>query len=418
MEVSSFIASCVKKSVGFDVSKTKNASEAIGKAEYLLIEILAKEKQGVKVMSSTFRDLILTWHQEALKRLQRGEIRTPRNVQSQYVKLQKHLDAHWGLTSPLSSLTQENFDAYLEYCSNTGVKLSTVVDEMKFISTLVNNFGMKIGAPLVPQVDIRILKDHASKRFDTFNKDEWRRVRNALEAYIKPDDGRLFLRDFQLGNTVKRAKPCFINQYVEEERRKQLRWLVLILEASDCRPHEIVGTVASSLRWGDVRIDSMQMDSGKFAMLAHLNIRTMTKAGRRVVPTYVGWIFGAIKGETNFSGDEDFVFCQQTGKNAGKPTELDTLRRMFHRFVIARAEVTRFKASFYSIRHMWVTNCLRDGVPIALVAEAAGNSVAEIEKTHSKLVMDSPAITKQFWDRTKPLQKPPKQEILLSIDAG
>ena len=130
-----------------------------------------------------------------------------------------------------------------------------------------------------------------------------------------------------------------------------MRWLVLLLEASGARPHEICGTASSSLRWSDVRIETLKMDNGKFALLGHLAIRNLTKTGRRTVPTYAGWLLSEIKNASKFQEPDDFVFSQQTGKQAGQPTELDLLRRYFRRFVIDRAEVTRFQATFYSIRH-------------------------------------------------------------------
>lgn len=94
---------------------------------------------------------------------------------------------------------------------------------------------------------------------------------------MEPEDGRLFNRDWSLGNNKQRLHPRHIDQRLEEERRHQMRWLALLLEASGARPHESCGGVESSLRWGDVRIESLRMDNGKYVVLAHLSIRTLPK---------------------------------------------------------------------------------------------------------------------------------------------
>lgn len=51
--------------------KTKSAAEATSKAEDLVVEILAKERQGIKVISSTFGGMVDAWHEHPLRCLGR-----------------------------------------------------------------------------------------------------------------------------------------------------------------------------------------------------------------------------------------------------------------------------------------------------------------------------------------------------------
>lgn len=47
------------------------------------------------------------------------------------------------------------------------------------------------------------------------------------------------------------------------------------------------------------------------------------------------------------------------------------------------------QATFYSIRHYWISSCIRDGLPILAVSQYAGTSVAMVEKHYGKFQPDN-----------------------------
>ena len=110
--------------------KTTNAAEATGKAEELLIEILAKQRQGVRVVSASVGEVIDIWRDHQMERFDRGERRRLKNIKDQYNWMTKHPGVIWGLKTSISDITQAKFDSYLPYRSKAGVKLSTVADEI------------------------------------------------------------------------------------------------------------------------------------------------------------------------------------------------------------------------------------------------------------------------------------------------
>ena len=95
------------------------------------------------------------------------------------------------------TLGQENFDVYLDYRSGTDVRLSTLVDEMKMIVSIVRAFPLKLGASFVPQVEVQVPEERQSKRFDIFTEKEWKRLNVVLDQKAEPESGRFYVRDLE-----------------------------------------------------------------------------------------------------------------------------------------------------------------------------------------------------------------------------
>ena len=398
--------------------KTVNAVEATSKAEDLVVEILAKQRQGLKVLSSSVGEVIDIWHAHQTKRFERGERRYLKNITDQRNWMVKQLGAVYGLDTPISDITQSRFDDYLPFRSKTGVKLSTVVDEMKAIRAWIRDYGMKHGASVVPVLEVKVPSTEKSRRTDTFTKEEYVSLVKTLNEYIKPDQDGEYVRKVSLSNRIRRPHPCHIDQGLEEARRLQTRWLTLILASSGCRPHEVIGSAEASLRWRDVEFKEMKVSvqlSQKVKTkkeICLLSVRDKTKTNRRLVPCVASRYLKELKEWSKFTEPDDLVFTEQVGRSKGNPVYTPNLRCHFN-WVLERMGFDRFKgANLYSLRHFWITQRLSAGVPPYLVAQAAGNSVDEIERTYSHLLLHEEGIVKQIWKESTP---PELAEINLPV---
>ncbi len=389
--------------------ETVDKALAIRTAEGLVLDALARQQAGQKVLAATLAEVIDKWEQLQNDRLARGEIRSADYIRQLANTFRKQLGTLYGLETPISALKQEQWDRYIPFRADQGVALDTIRVESSHIRGLVRKVGMKLGARLVPELNVHVPKHQRSRRTETFTADEFELLKQALDRYQEPDtDCGLYVRGWALGAAKARAQvPKVISQDLERSRRELLRWFVRTASASGCRPHELTSeNEEAALRWRDVELKKMKMQGDRFAVIAILRIRHQTKTGSRSVPSTAGFTLGAMRAWSRFSGDDDFVFADQYGIRAGKPVYLDALR-LHWREVLKRMDFSRFKPDLYSIRHFWATQRLLAGAPPVMVAKSMGHSLQELLSVYEHLFMEDDAAIRQVWKSLTPapLQK-------------
>lgn len=389
--------------------ETSDKALAIRTAESLVLDALARQQAGQKVLSATLGEVIDKWVLLQNDRLARGEIRSADYIRHLAITFRKQLGGCFGLDTPISALKQEDWDRYISYRGVQGVALDTIRVEASHLRGLISKVGMKLGARLVPELKVHVPKHKRSRRSETFTAYEYRSLVKELSQYIQPDnsDGN-YLRDWGLNSKDGfRKPPKSVQQDLERSRRELLRWYVLVAAASGCRPHELAGDEAASLRWKDIEFKtvevmvSMTHPEPTPKTVAILRIRALTKTGERSVPMVGGKYLKELKAWSRFTQPDQFVFADQHGLRAGKPIYLDALR-LHWREVLRRMRFERFKPDLYSLRHFFATQRLAAGAPPVLIAKTLGHSLAELTSVYEHILMEQEGVIRDVWKERTP----------------
>ena len=73
--------------------------------------------------------------------------------------LRKHLDELFGLSRPVSALTQEHWDRFVPHRLNQGIALETNRDEFSYFRSLIQQVGPAPEELVVPEFDVFVRKD-------------------------------------------------------------------------------------------------------------------------------------------------------------------------------------------------------------------------------------------------------------------
>lgn len=169
----------------------------------------------------------------------------------------------------------------------------------------------------------------------------------------------------------------------ENERRRRLiiRDYVLISSNSLLRVGE-----ARQLVWNDLKKIKSSKDSiGQNAKFAHLHIRWETSKVRnsRQIVCRGGEYFERLRGNSDFTDDEDLIFCFSAGdKQISTRHWSKYWRELMDGIGIVDWE-TR-KLTWYSLRHFGITMRIKAEVSVLDVAKMAGTSISHIENTYLK----------------------------------
>ena len=180
--------------------ETTDRPLAIRTAEQLVLDALARQQVGQKVLSSSLGEVIDKWEVLQRDRLARGEIRSAEYIRYLAATFRKQLGGCFGLDTPISALKQEDWDRYISSRGGQGVAIDTLRVECSHIRGLVGKVGMKLGARLVPELDVFVPKHKRSRRTETFSSEEFHGLLAALEGFIKPDSpSGAYVRAWALG---------------------------------------------------------------------------------------------------------------------------------------------------------------------------------------------------------------------------
>ena len=124
-----------------------------------------------------------------------------------------------------------------------------------------------------------------------------------------------------------------------------------------------------------------------------LKVRKNTKTGQRVVPAACGEHLKKMR-----------ELCPDQSRSApvfqdldGSPIDLEVVRRYLNE-VLKRCETIDFKCDLYTFRHLWATRRLKEGVPVATVAQAMGNSVAVVTSTYSHVMLSEEGQVRMLYE--------------------
>lgn len=270
------------------------------------------------------------------------------------------------------------------------------------------SFSSHYGCKLIPELGVRVPKNMRSRRTATFTSKEFHALLRALDSYVQPETGDEFRRDWSLGSAqARQVGPKTFNQDLEHSRRQLLRWFVLIAASSGCRPHELAGNDAGSLRWGDIEFKevTLKLSFSKPAptvkTIAILRIRSETKTGSRTVAMAGGEYLSALREWSRFQSESDYIFSDQYGIRAGRTVYLDALR-LHWREVLRRMRFDRFKPDLYSLRHFFATERLAAGAPPYLIAKTLGHSLNELTTTYEHILMENEGVIRDVWRSSTP----------------
>jgi len=101
--------------------ETTDRPLAIRTAEQVVLDALARQQVGQKVLSSTLGEVIEKWEVLQRDRLARGEIRSAEYIRYLAATFRKQLGGCFGLDTPISALKQEDWDRYIPYRGGQGV---------------------------------------------------------------------------------------------------------------------------------------------------------------------------------------------------------------------------------------------------------------------------------------------------------
>jgi len=384
--------------------KTRDAGVAVQLATEKVLDAMSKERSGEQVICGTLGDAIHAYAARQQARLERGEIRGAEAVNARVRTLLKQGEATWGLQTPLSQMTQRRWDEHIE--KREGLKLSTLKGELKLFQTVMARHGVKMGAPCVPDFSfVKVPPDQRSKRFECLNEEQFEELTKALIAFMGPEDDEkgLYKRSFCLNGHPRKGKAGRgggrrIDQKLEQHRRRLLYRLVMTLAASGLRPHEAAGEADKSLRWQDVEdagysVETKQLSTQERPVVI-LKVRRNTKTGRRAVPAACGTHLQKMRELCVDKSRGAMVFQDLDGS----PIDMGVMRAYF-REVISRCDTIDFDCDFYTLRHLFITRRLSEGVPVATIALAAGNSVGVITQTYSHVMMSEESQVRMLYEQ-------------------
>lgn len=388
--------------------KTTDKAFATREAERLTLEAKSAVAAGVRVKAGTLGECVDAYVLHQQDRLRRGEIRSADNVRYKTSFVRRTLSHLFGLDRSIAALTQKDWDLFIPWrLDECQAELETVRQECSLIRSFCR-FSRQYGCYFIPELIVKVPKSKRSRRTETFTSDEFLDLVGALEEFIQPDQGDVYLRDWGLGAAkARQKKPKIVHQDLERSRREMLRFFVLVAASSGCRPHEIAGDRRGSLRWRDVVFKdvlvqvSMSHREPTPKTVAILKVRELTKTGERSVPMAGGKYLKQVKAWSRFTNPDDYVFCDQYGIRAGMPPYMDSLRLQW-RELMRRMQFTRFKPDLYSLRHFFATQRLQSGAPPYLIAKALGHSITELTTVYSHVLMENEGVIRHVWQENTP----------------
>jgi site-specific recombinase XerD len=162
--------------------------------------------------------------------------------------------------------------------------------------------------------------------------------------------------------------------------RHMLKAYVLFMKNTGLRVGE-----SRHLRWMDVEFVSNNDSSKCFVRVKVLRENSKTRKGSVVVGTegaykaLSDW-YAYRKATENFTDKGDLVWCDQDGKG------INDFREGFNTLITdagVRLDASGQKLTIYSLRHTYITEQLKSGVPVYTIASNCNTSVAMIEQYYS-----------------------------------
>ena len=333
--------------------KTRDLETAMRRAEELYLHLYSDIVSGRKLFGLSLADLIETYLKWREKDVAAGIITAGRLVtlSSQL----KHVLEYKGTDIGLSELDRNSFYDYAQFRRlNSDAQNVTIRNEQVTINHMMK-FAYRNGYSQFERFEFAAINLREEGRRDTFTLKEY----DALIRYL--------------------GKWCSIREIEDEhERRERLLMRDAILIASNTMLR--VGELWQ-LRWGDILDYEDAVDeAGEKAVLVTLKVRAEIAKTRksRVITTRGGEYFKRLHSRTVFRDKLDYVFCGESGR------ERFSRRKFYdawsHLMSAIGIDYKQRNLTWYSLRHFGITNRLRAGASVFVVAKVAGCSAIHIEK--------------------------------------
>lgn len=337
--------------------KTRNLETAKERAKKLYLETQGNLAIGKSPFSLTTRKGV-----DAYIQYRADDVGT-RIVKGRLVTIKTHL-SHWlkfiGRDTKLSELERRSCLGYFNWRNKTTgnkVKDVTLKNEQSTINAMwrylykerhtdFENFEFEKLSPVTNVDDIRRA---------TLTDEEYRDLTNYLRTYCSQ-------------KLNKDSETYF--------KKQQFRLYVLILANSGMRVGEL-----NQLTWKNVKT-RFEKFNGKKLRVAEINVLHQTSKVRkdRIFISRRGDLFDELK-ELNeeFSLDKDLIF-----NTNGKSLSMDLLRWHWHTVMsdIGVENYRERKVTFYSLRHFFITQRIKNGASFAILSKVCGTSIKQIEDTY------------------------------------
>ena len=235
----------------------------------------------------------------------------------------------------------------------------------------------------VGDADLFVFKNGRSSRRSAFTQQEYNRITSVMRR-------KSWLEVGKHKNDPRLAR-----------YRKMLRAYVLFLANTGLRVGE-----ARNLRWQDITF--VKNNHGEeickvWVSQSHSKVKKRREvSGMAKAAEVIRELAADRKSKNDFCQPHDFVWCDETGRVIGDFREgFNSLLKTAN----AELDSDRKKHTVYCLRHFYITEKLRDGIPIYEIASNTGTSVSMIEKYYSD------ARPSDFVDRLTKSRYPKRQPI-------
>lgn len=341
--------------------KTKDFHEAIKLGESECLKILSKIESGYTIFGKSFRSLCEEFIEHKYHEAQIGDITKQRveTIKTQCKWLEKYFDKKYECENGRKGIHHLEKNTFIDYykfrklCTDNKVNDITIKHE----HSTINQIGKFCYDRDYLNFSLFTLKRIIIKevgRRDAFDINEYRNLVEKLREFIK--------------NT---------NDAEEIYYRSILRDFVLILSNSAMRFGE-----CRQIKWADIKV----LNDGNNTL--EINLRkeiTKTRQARKVICNGGSYI-KRLKKYTKNHDAEDFVFCHMDKKQASSENILsrNTLYKHWNKFLeFSKINEKDKNFSFYSLRHFAITEKLRNGVQVDLLAKLAGTGIKYIQSHYS-----------------------------------
>lgn len=354
--------------------RTSDIREAKEFAESELIEILAKKKAGQPIISCTFteacRDFMIFEEQQSKAGI-KGYSKRTLDMHNHYIRwVSRYVTEKFstGIRTRLSEIDgNKDFAEYLEWRQKQGdVRRDTVQAELVGIRMAFRHAIQNGKAPerCIPVWNFETEESPTRERINVDT--DYPKVLAVLKKWVKKAQGE-----------------------VDVYNRELLHHVFLILAQSGMRTGE-----CKQLKWSDIqRIDK----NGDVVVRVRKETSKVRKDRDVLIPASTGGkkdgkpINYLLRWRDEFArhkSDGDFIFSIFTKGSAFAEDPI------YRGYMSLREDLKAIGMDWYDLyhnRHLFASKAIVSGVPLAVVANAMGNSVAVVEKHYSHLLAEQSA---------------------------
>ena len=345
--------------------RTSDLDTAIQRAEDFVLKTLSDIQSGKKMFGMTLGELVIEYLE-----YRKDDIGLETGItEGRWKTIKTYINALLRYKTPQIKLSELDVDSCYEYLKwrnsdYPGISPITVRNEQATINHLMKyafrNKHTHFEKFRFKEIKLRGGRDQ--RRRGVFENDEYRRLYKFMRTWVNEIDKNLDEKT-----------------YLE---RALVRDCILIGANTMLRVGELW-----QLKWKDIKsINEAETNKGLKVQIVELKVRAETSKIRveRIVKARGGEYFKRLRKRSNFTGRDDFIFCQ-----IDSPTRFR--RESFYRdwqILMEGAKIRDHKErklTWYSLRHYGITTRLRAEIDIATLADIAGTSIDQIEKHYGHI---------------------------------